>query len=102
MDRLQKLLTSLQSIPGIKKVYYQPPASLAMEYDCIRVTKERIHTMRANNVGYRLTDRYNLIYITRNSNSQVPSQLLRTFPMCEFERSYVSNNLYHHVFALYY
>lgn len=73
-----------------------------MEYDCIRVERTRIHTMRANNLGYRLTDRYTLIHITRDPKSKVPSHILRMYPMCDFERSYVMNNLYHNVLVLYY
>lgn len=102
MDRRQKLHLKLVQTPGIKRVYFQPPASISMEYPCIRYVREAPDTRNANNLLYRYTDRYTLTVITRNPDSDAPRYLVEHFQMCSIDRAYTADNLYHTVLTLFY
>lgn len=83
------------------KVYFQPPATVKMTYPCIRYSLERLDGENADNATYFTSKAYNVIYISRNPDSQVPDKL-RMLPMCRFIRSYTYDNLHHWVFTIYY
>lgn len=102
MGRRQELQKILEGIPGVKKVYFQPPASVSMVYPCIRYELDRFWTARADNFSYRRLPRYTLTEIDRNPDSLIPELILDTFPMCEMTRCYSADNLYHRVFTIYY
>ena len=74
-----ELHNKLEGFLGNKHVYYQPPASVKMEYPCIVYSKDNIK-MPDNDVIYKL---------------------LR-LPYCSYDRHYVSDNLNHDVLILYY
>ena len=52
MDKRLKLQSNLEKLLGSKHVYYQPPASLKMEYPCIRYSKSTIDSKNADNSKY--------------------------------------------------
>ena len=86
---------------GSRNVYFQPPASLKMNYDAIRYFRKNIENVYADDSVYNQHDCYELIAIYRNPDSDISKKLSR-LPMCRFERSYVADNLYHDVFTIYY
>lgn len=98
----RRLHEMLCSVPGVKKVYFQPPESVKMEYDCIRYKSAPPSIRRADNTIYKSCNRYELIHITLDPDSQAPEYIMRMFPMCSIDRMYVSDNLYHTVFTLYF
>lgn len=102
MDRRPILQMRLEEIPGVKKVYFQPPATVKMEYPAIRYKVDRYRTLTADNKTYRMDTRYNVIEIDRDPDSPIPKAIQESFPMCEMTDSYVSDNLYHRVFTIYY
>lgn len=85
-----------------RNVYFQPPASVKLEYDCIKYSLSGINVQHANNENYTMTNRYEVIVITRNPDSKTPWDILGHFKMCSFDRAYASDNLNHFVFTLYY
>lgn len=92
----------LCEILGTRKAYYNPPASVKMEYPCIRYSLAGIDLKKANNKNYKSTNRYQLTVIDKNPDSNIHNDLLAHFSMCSFERSYVADNLNHFVLTLYY
>lgn len=84
------------------RVYYQPPPSVQMKYDAIRYELSGKDLKRANNKVYGITNRYDGVYITRNPDSKIPDAILTRFEMCSFGTPYVSDNLYHFPFTIYY
>lgn len=82
-------------------VYFNPPASLRMNYDAIRYSRKNIENVFANNSVYNQHNCYELIAIYKNPDSELPIKLSR-LPMCSFDRHYVVDNLNHDVFTLYY
>lgn len=100
-QRRHSLQTILEAIPYVKKVYYQPPESVRMIYPCIRYERANGLTDFANNKPYNFTMRYTLMVIDPNPDSKIIEEVAK-LPMCTFDRSYSSDNLYHSVFTLYY
>ncbi len=101
MSRRIELQSLLEEILGSRNVYFQPPASLKMQYDCIRYERIRIDTDHADNLPYQLYDRYQIIAIYKNPDSDLPRKIA-ALPMCYHERHYTADNLNHDVFNLYY
>lgn len=95
---LQKIL---EDIPGVKKVYFQPPDNTEMKYPCIVFEMSSADTQFADNRPYTYTKRYQVIVIDRNPDSEIPDKIAM-LPMCVFDRPFVSDGLHHWVFNLYY
>lgn len=91
----------LVELLGSSNVYYQPPESLKMKYPAIRYSKSRIESTHANNGKYLKNNRYEIVVIDDDPDNPVIDKLL-DLPYCAYDRRYVSNNLYHDVFILYY
>lgn len=87
---------------GSRNVYFQSPESVKMSYDAIRYELAGKDLKRANDKIYLTTNRYDGVVITRNPDTTIPDNLLAHFEMCSFGRPYVSDNLNHYPFTLYY
>lgn len=101
MSRRIELQTLLETILGSRNVYFQPPATLKMNYDCIRYERAKIDSVYADNRPYQLHDRYQLTVIYRDPDSELPRKIA-ALPMCSHERHYTADNLHHDIFNLYY
>lgn len=95
------LQTLLENILGSRNVYFDPPESVKMQYDAIRYSRSKIDNTFANSSVYKQDNRYEVIAIYRNPDSDLPGKLSR-LPMCSHDRHYVSDNLHHDVFTLYF
>lgn len=82
-------------------VYFQPPRNIQMSYPCIVYKLETPKVFHANNRPYVKKNRYSITYIDKNPESSVPG-ILEDLPLCSHDQNYVSDNLYHNVFTLYY
>ena len=96
-----ELQTKLEELLGSKNVYYQPPASVKMEYDAIRYSKKKVDPLNANNKLYLKNNCYEVIVISRRPDPEIADKLLE-LPYCSFDRYYPADNLNHYVFTLYY
>ena len=92
----------LCEVLGSRNVYFQPPASVKMQYDAIRYSLSGKDLKRANNRIYQTTNRYDGAIITSNPDSTIPDMLLNHFEMCSFGTPYTADNLNHYPFTLYY
>lgn len=97
-----KLHEELCVILGTTNVYFQPPESIKMKYPCIRYSKGAPDLKRANDKIYRNTDRYEVIVIDYDPDSEIPNKLLEHFQMCSISRTYAMDNLNHTALTLYY
>lgn len=100
-DRLE-LQAVLEELLGSRNVYFQPPSTVKMKYDAIRYELSSKDLKRANNKVYRLTNQYSGVVITTDPDTTIPDTIINHFEMCSFGRPYVSDNLYHYPFTLYY
>lgn len=95
------LQEKLEELFGSSNVYYQPPASVKMEYPAIRYSRKNIDKKSADNAAYKLTNCYEIIVIDRKPDNKVIEKLL-ALPMCSYDRPYKADNLNHDVLTLYY
>lgn len=101
MDRRLKLHELLCNINGVKKVYFQPPESIKMEYPCIRYNVNSDYNLKADNKLYNHRTMYLVTVVDKNPDSVIPDAL-RVLPYSDFERWYTSDNLNHWVFTIYF
>lgn len=100
--RRLELHDKLVDILGSKHVYFQPPADIRLVYPCIVYSRDSTRILRADNKPYNGWIRYNIMYITREPDNESISQMLCGLPFCSTDRSYVSDNLYHQTFTVFY
>lgn len=94
---LQALLSAL---PGVEKVYFQPPNNLKMAYPCVVYETDKTSVEHADNVPALTKMGYSVTVIDQNADSPITAELL-TWPLCSFDRSFRSDNLYHDVFTIF-
>ena len=91
----------LEELLGARHVYFQPPASVTMEYPAIKYSKSRIDTKKANDSTYSKFTRYELIVISKKPDDPVIDKLL-DLPYCSYGRAYKADNLYHDTLSIYF
>lgn len=101
MGSRNHLQIMLENILGSRNVYYQPPPSIEMQYDCIVYKRTNIQPTYADNIPYSKRNRYSVTVITKSPDSEIVDKMA-ALPMCRFERAFTATNLYHNVFNLYY
>lgn len=100
---LHELLCEILASSGEerKHVYFQPPEGFKMVYPCIVYELEKIDVLHAGNAPYMSARRYRVTVIDRNPDSAIPGKIAM-LPTCAHDRHFVSDNLHHDVFTLYY
>lgn len=96
-----ELQVSLESLLGTSNVYFQPPASITMEYPAIVYHRDDVDTEYADNSPYRKTKRYQVTVIDKDPDSLLPDKV-SDLRMCSFSRQFKSGNLNHDIFNLYF
>lgn len=99
MNRID-LHNKLIDILGNKNVYFNPPESLKMSYPCIRYSLNGIRKDSADDTMYIAKKSYSIILIHKDPDNTIVDDMLK-LELCSFDRSYVSNNLYHFIFTKY-
>lgn len=101
MGRRIDLQRDLEEILGSKNVYFQPPSNINLSYPCIVYNLSNIRTRFADNIPYRLTNRYTLTYIDRNPESDVIYKLAQR-PLTTMDRTLRIDGLNHTYFSTYF
>lgn len=83
-------------------VYFKKPRDDKMVYPCIKYDLSRISLKHANNKVYNHKKRYTVTYITKDPDDPVIEAMFYMFPKISWDRQYISNNLYHNVYELYF
>ena len=94
------LQTKLETLLGNQNVYYQPPASVRMNYPAIIYSRSNIENRHADDDVYMQAYFYEVIVIDEDPDSEVVENISK-LPGCRFDRHYTSDNLNHDVFILY-
>lgn len=102
MASRQDLHEKLCTILGSRNVYFQTPESVKMNYDAIRYQLAGKDITHANNEIYHFTNCYDGVVIARDPDTVIPDKILAHFEMCRFGRPYISDNLNHYPFTLYF
>lgn len=96
-----KLQTMLEELLGSRNVYYNPPPSVEMRYPAIVYSRKTINNLYANNYVYGQHNAYEITLIDEDPDSEFVGAISR-LPSCRYDRHFVSDNLNHDVFTLYY
>lgn len=99
-SRLQ-LQTMLEGLLGSRNVYYNPPESIKIKYPAIVYSRDRIDSTHANNTVYTLSNGYTITYIDEDPDNENVEKIAR-LPKCRFDRSFVSDNLNHYIYTIYF
>lgn len=99
-QRLQ-LQSLLETILGSRNVYFQAPPNTGMEYPCIIYSRDYVYTGYADNLPYSHAKRYLITSIDRNPDSDIPDKL-SNLPTARFSRHFVTENLHHDVYNIYF
>ena len=91
------LLAALQG----PHVYFQPPASVKMQYPCIVYQRVTESVDYADNLKYRNMKLYQVTVIDRDPDSLIPDRV-SGLPFCSHERTFAAEDLNHDVFSLHY
>lgn len=96
-----ELQSVLEEILGSRNVYFQPPESFKLKYPCILFELSDIWVDHADDDIYRKFKQYMITAIDKDPDSELPDKI-NDLKYCEMDRFYVSNNLNHWVFTLYF
>lgn len=88
-------------ILGSRNVYFQPPASVRLNYPAIIYSRKDIDNRYADDLVYKQDTAYDVTVIDPNPDSEIVVEVSR-LPTCRFDRHYKADNLNHDVFTLYY
>lgn len=91
----------LVDILGSRNVYFQPPSTIQMKYPAIVYSRSRIEKVSADDGMYKQSLVYDVTVIDKNPDSELPFKLAQ-LPMCRHDRAFVSDNLNHNTFTLYF
>lgn len=91
----------LESTLGSTNVYFQPPASIQMQYPCIVYQRSGAAVKFSDNALYERTKQYQVTVIDADPDSEIPDKIA-TLPMCSLTRCFVADNLNHDVFKIYF
>jgi len=87
---------------GKQNVYFQPPEAMKLVYPCIVYKRSSGETKYAGDMAYIFTNQYDVTVITNDPDSDLVQRMIRAFPMIRHSAFFVSNNLNHDNFVLYY
>lgn len=99
-DHRKELEEMFAEVLGNDNVYFSPPESVRMNYECIVYERVSGLTHFADNKPYRVSERYIATIISKDPDTKTPYKLASQ-EKCTFDRSYSSDGLYHFVFTVY-
>lgn len=101
MNNRLKLHELLCETLGSRQVYFQPPESVRMKYPAIVYFRNRIDNEYADDGVYMQSPSYSVTVIDKNPDSEIVERMA-CLPRCRFDRHYISDNLNHDFFTIYY
>lgn len=90
----------LTNIMGQDPVYYQPPSKI--QYPCIIYHIDDYDIKNADNSKYLKMRRYQIVFIRTSTKKDDRIEQILDLPYCSFDRQYISDNLVHDSFTLYF
>lgn len=86
---------------GSRNVYFQPPASVHMQYPAIVYRLSNIRNQHANDDVYASSKQYEITVIDHDPDSGLPDKV-NQLQSARFARAYASDNLNHWIFEIFY
>lgn len=95
------LQADLEELLGSENVYFQPPASVRINYPAIVYTRSDIDNTFADDSVYMQSHFYEVTVIDEDPDSKIVDAVSK-LPTCRFSRHFTSENLNHDTFIIYY
>lgn len=96
-----KLQLLLETILGSRNVYFQPKEGQKLSYPAIVYNIDAVKVQYANNAPHLIKDRYQITYIDRSPDSDVPRQI-QQLPMTRFTTYFSIDGLNHYNHSTYF
>lgn len=90
-----------KTLLGSNNVYFQPPATVNLNYPCIIYKRSDIDTVFADDKPYITSKQYQVTIIDPNPDSLILDKVAQ-LSKCIFVRHFTADNLNHDVFNLHY
>lgn len=91
----------LTGFSGVEEAYFQPPEDLKLVYPCIIYKRISENVKFADNSPYFKMKQYRVTVLDYDPDSEIPD-LVGTLPLSTYETGYVSNNINHSAYKLFY
>lgn len=101
MKTRAELQLALEELLGSRNVYFQPPESIKLSYPCIVYELNDIEVDAANDSPYLKNKSYSITYIDKNPDNTF-IDAISSWALCRFDRFFVTDNLNHYIFTLYF
>ena len=101
MGKRLDLQAMLEELLGSEEVYYQPPASVKMQYPAIVYSRNKIDNTAADDGVYMQSLEYKVTVIDSDPDSDIVLKVSR-IPRCKFVTHYTADGLNHDVFTIIY
>ena len=101
MGKQLELHEKFASILGSRNVYFQPPASVTIRYPAIVYKLSDINNTFADNEVYKQSYYYQVTVIDSDPDNDIFKKV-SALPGTRFNQYFVSDNLNHYVFTIYY
>ena len=85
-----------------KNVYFHPPESVKLSYPCIIYKRSAGDTRFADNKKYSYTAGYDVVVVEMDPDRKLATDVYTHFVYCREGSPYISNNLYHSPFTIYF
>lgn len=82
-------------------VYFQPGSNVTMQYPAIVYERDSSDSTFADNRPYYYQHRYTITVIDKDPDSAIPDKVAH-LPMTIMDRHFVSDNMHHDVFLMYF
>ncbi len=112
--RSDLLIQELKDLLGTDEVYFQPSYDAGIgegepyiftgiNYPCFIMERTTAYQPRANDRNYFFQPGYQVTYINRDEpDPEIIQSVMRKFPYCYYQNHFISDNLHHDVFTIYY
>ena len=102
MARRLQLHEKFCELLGTRNVYFQPPPSVQLKYDCIVYKVANRRDLKADDRQYRHLVCYEVTYIYRDPDSSLSEEILDSFTYVSHSNYFTNDNLHHDVYRIYY
>ena len=111
--RSDLLIQELSDLLGTDQVYFQPAPDFSdnsgqviltgIEYPCFIIKRTTAYQPRADDRNYLFRPGYEVTYINRDEpDDEMIYRVMEHFQRCSYQRHFVSDNLHHDLFTIYY
>lgn len=102
-DQLDAELREIQQTAlGYHHTYFEPTEKTRLQYDALVYKKLAPAVRRANDRAYAINDSWQITWISRDPETIVPRLILEHFAYCTPGAPFMSDNLYHFPFTIFY